>query len=122
MKRKFKFSNDHERPLTTIWKPGFKKNNKRTKKPVNRFLQDGASAGIRSLQTSIVIKLCQSQGMKFNLRLFTHVGFFSKTGSDTFRSVLIYGKAQELEKSISSPCKKIHLPEKVSRSFRYREI
>ena len=37
----------------------FKKNNKQTKKPVNRFLQDDASAGIRSLQTSIEIKLCQ---------------------------------------------------------------
>ena len=35
----------------------FKKNNKQTKKPVNRFLQDDASAGIRSLQTSIEIKL-----------------------------------------------------------------
>ena len=34
-----------------------KNNNKRTKKLINRFLQDGASAGIRSLQTSIVIKL-----------------------------------------------------------------
>ena len=31
----------------------FKKNNKQTKKPVNRFLQNGASAGIRSLQTFI---------------------------------------------------------------------
>ena len=30
------------------------------KKPVNRFLQDDASAGILSLQTSIEIKLCQS--------------------------------------------------------------
>ena len=38
----------------------FKKNNKQTKKPVNRFLHDGASAGIRSVQTSIEIKLCQS--------------------------------------------------------------
>ena len=37
----------------------FKKNNKQTKKPVNRFLQDGA-AGVQSLQTSIEIKLCQS--------------------------------------------------------------
>ena len=35
----------------------FKKNNKWTKKPANRFLQDSASAGIRSLQTSIVRKL-----------------------------------------------------------------
>ena len=31
----------------------FKRSNKQTKKPINRFLQDGASAGIRSLQTSI---------------------------------------------------------------------
>ena len=38
----------------------FNKNNKQTKKPVNRFLQDDASTGIRSLQTSIEIKLCQS--------------------------------------------------------------
>ena len=29
----------------------FKKNNKQTKKHVNRFLQDDASAGMRSLQT-----------------------------------------------------------------------
>ena len=38
----------------------FKKNNKQTKKPVNHSLQDDANAGIRSLQTSIEIKLCQS--------------------------------------------------------------
>ena len=29
------------------------------------------------------------------VRLLTHVGFFSKTGSDTFRNVLIYRKEQE---------------------------
>ena len=38
----------------------FKKNNKQTKETVNRFLQDDASAGIRSRQTSIKIKLCQN--------------------------------------------------------------
>ena len=38
----------------------FKKNNKQTKKSVYRFLQDGASASIRSLQTSTEIKCCQS--------------------------------------------------------------
>ena len=38
----------------------FKKNNKQTKKPVNRFLRGDASAGIRSLQTSIEIKLPKS--------------------------------------------------------------
>ena len=37
----------------------FKKNNKQTKEPVNCFLQDHASAGIQSLQTSIETKLCQ---------------------------------------------------------------
>ena len=31
-----------------------------TKKPFNRFLQDGTSASIRSLQTSIEIKLSKS--------------------------------------------------------------
>ena len=38
----------------------FKKNNKQAKKPVNRFLQDDAVAGIQSLKTSIDIKLCQN--------------------------------------------------------------
>ena len=38
----------------------FKKNHKQTKKPVNCFLQDDASAGIQSLQTSIEPKLCQN--------------------------------------------------------------
>ena len=37
----------------------FKKNNKQTKKPINCFLQDNASAGIWSLQTSTEIKLCR---------------------------------------------------------------
>ena len=44
----------------------FKKNNKHTKKPVNCFLQDDASAGIQSLQTSIEIKLCQVDGTDYN--------------------------------------------------------
>ena len=35
----------------------FQENSKQTKKPVNCFLQDDASAGIQSLQTSIEIKL-----------------------------------------------------------------
>ena len=38
----------------------FQKNNKQTEKPVNCFLQDDASAGIQSLQTSIEVKLCQN--------------------------------------------------------------
>ena len=38
----------------------FKKNNKQRKKPVNCFLQEDASPGIQSLQTSIEIKLCQN--------------------------------------------------------------
>ena len=40
----------------------FKKNSKWTKKPVNCFLQDDASAAIRSLQTCIVTKLCRTPG------------------------------------------------------------
>ena len=58
--------------ITTIWRPGFsyskflfksitfKKNNKRTKNPVNCFLDDDASAAMSSPQTSIVIKLFQT--------------------------------------------------------------
>ena len=47
----------------------FKKSNKHTKKPVNGFLQDGASASIRSLKTSVEIKLCQNpwNGLYFPL-------------------------------------------------------
>ena len=46
----------------------FEKSNKPTQKPVNRFLQDGASAGIRSLQIPIIIKLCQTpeNGLQLN--------------------------------------------------------
>ena len=44
----------------------FEKNNKQTKKPVNRFLQDDASAGIRSLQASIEIKLPKSMELTYN--------------------------------------------------------
>ena len=38
-----------------------KKNNKRTINPVNCFLHDDASAGMRSPQTSIVIKRMQER-------------------------------------------------------------
>ena len=41
--------------------------------PVNRFLQDDESAGIRSLQTSIVIKLCQTLGN--GLKLLANIIF-----------------------------------------------
>ena len=57
------------------------KNNKQTKKAINCFLQDGAraNAGIRSLQTCIVVKLCQTSGNglqvfceSFLLNLYVH--------------------------------------------------
>ena len=60
----------------------FKKNNKQTKKPVNCFLQDDASAGIQSLQTSIEIKLCQNHGTDhsdvLHLRFTTVVKFIAE--------------------------------------------
>ena len=37
---------------------------------------------------------------KFELKSLTHVGFCSKSWSDTFRSVLVYGKEQESRKKI----------------------
>ena len=40
---------------------------KHEKKLVNRFLQDAASAGIRSLQITIEIKLCQTKSMERTL-------------------------------------------------------
>ena len=48
------------RPSNLIDVLYFKKNNKRTKNPVNCFLHDDASVGMRSSQTSIVIKTCQT--------------------------------------------------------------
>ena len=42
-----------------------KKNNKQAKRPINCFLQDAASAGIWSLQTSIVMRPCQAPGDRF---------------------------------------------------------
>ena len=48
------------------------------------------------------------------LRLLANVGFFSKTGSDTFRSVLIYGKEEECQNKICHNPAKNHLPERVS--------
>ena len=39
--------------------------------------------------------------------------FFSKTGSDIFRSVLTYEKEQESRKNCHKRAKKIHLPERV---------
>ena len=39
--------------------------------------------------------------------------FFSKTGYDTFRSVLIYVKEQESRKKYFITVQKIHFPEKV---------
>ena len=40
---------------------------KQEKKPVNRFLHNGASAGIRPLQITIEIKLCQTKSMERTL-------------------------------------------------------
>ena len=61
----------------------FKKNNRQTKKPVNCFLQDDASAGIQSLQTSVKIKLCQNlwNGLR-EVSLFTRRGGLLKIGGD----------------------------------------
>ena len=47
------------------------------------------------------------------LRLLIHSGFFSKAGSDTFKSVLIYGKEQESRNKNVITVQKIHIPEKV---------
>ena len=50
---------------------------------------------------------------KYHLRLLTRGGSFSKTWSDTFRSVLIYGKEQESRKKKFHNRAKKHLPKKV---------
>ena len=39
------------------------------------------------------------------MRLLTGLGFFSKTGSDIFRSVLTNGKEQESQKKIHNRAK-----------------
>ena len=43
--------------------------------------------------------------LKRVVRLLTHVGYFSKTGSDTFRSALIYGKQQDSRKKFHNSAK-----------------
>ena len=68
----------------------FKKNNKQTKKPVNCFLQDDASAGIQSLQTSIVTKLQETDCRGVNLEQKSHLlaaGRWSTYGANIDRQV-----------------------------------
>ena len=64
----------------------FKKKNAQTKKPVNCFLQDDASAGIQSLQTSIEIKLCQNpwNGLSGMSQFIIHFWLIFKEISDHF--------------------------------------
>ena len=62
------------------------------------FLKICSSGGkqiIHKVSAASIVKNCHP---RTSLMLFTHVGFFSKTRSDTFRSVLIYGKEQEPRK------------------------
>ena len=48
--------------------------------------------------------------------MLTHVGFFWKTWSDIFGSVLVYGKEQESRKKIfHDHANKIHLPARFDR-------
>ena len=64
----------------------FKKNNKQTKKPVNCFLQDDASAGIQS-QTSIEINPAKTHGTDYR---HSH---FMKNGLETHQRywcILVY--------------------------------
>ena len=70
----------------------FKKNNKQTKKPVNCFLQDDASAGIQSLQIS-----AKTYGTDYSL-----------TAKQTIQSKGHFKR--EKEKIISKPKTKICLP------------
>ena len=66
------------------------------------------------MEISTVPKCAKTFGECLYLRLLTHVGFFSKTWSDTFRSVLMYEKEQESRRKIfHNRAKIIHLPEKV---------
>ena len=72
---------------------------------------------MKALNQFNVLKICPNARKNFNqridaklvtldigtslkqiLRLLTHVDIFSKTGSDTFRNVLIHGKEQESHK------------------------
>ena len=70
----------------------FKKNNKQTKKPVNRFLQDDANAGVRSLQTSIEIKLPKSTERTFTLpKISIHVKFVQSALSDLLTTSATHG-------------------------------
>ena len=67
----------------------------------------------RFLGPYLNLQFKNDEGILKCLRLLTHVGFFSKTGSNTFKSVLIYGKEQESRKKYFITVQKTDLPEKV---------
>ena len=58
------------------------------KETVNSFLQDGASAGIRSLQITIEIKLCQTKSMERTLERKKNYAQYS--GKDSWLSNTLY--------------------------------
>ena len=68
----------------------------------------------RTLGSEIITFVFCTTGFSLSvLRLLIHIGFFSKTGSDTFRSVFLNGKEQESRKKLLHNRAKIYLPEKV---------
>ena len=83
----------------------FKK--KGTKIPVNRFLQDGASAGLQSLQTCIVIKLSKGHGKAI---LITRLDEETKTQRGVFNlggGTLILGHIRDVRQEwVSFPGRK----------------
>ena len=64
----------------------FKKNSKQTKKPVNCFLQDYASVGIQSLQTSIEIKLPKPMAQTIEVHSLSHEQVFLYVQLKLFQS------------------------------------
>ena len=70
----------------------FKKNNERIKKPVNRFLQDGGSAGTRSLHTSIVIKLCQTPENGLQILPVRSLQSIDQQKMYVFNEIIVYFK------------------------------
>ena len=66
------------------------------------------------IDTLTLKKYIYQSHLTCHLRLLAHVGFFSKTWSDNFRSVLIHGKDQESgKKYFIAVQKNIHLSENI---------
>ena len=73
----------------------------------------GAIGETLKISEKFWLVLCVTFTRVFWFKVVDSCRLFSKTGSDTFRSVLICGKKQESRRKYFITMQKIHLPERV---------